>query len=138
MTPINSVYTVLGDYLWIANCFLVVFFELDTSLYLWYKDKKSSIFAHPRNEWFVKKINVKNQKIWKYTPYYSYLLVALIAHEYFDFKYYFPDIYAILIALLVFHSIVFVKDWTREKKEEKGDDTSSVSKEVKDIELIHK
>lgn len=137
MIPTDSVYTVLGDYLWIANCFLVVFFELDTSLYLWYKDKKSSIFVHPRNEWFVKKINVKNQKTWKYTPYYSYLLVALIAHEYFDFKYYFPDIYAILIALLVIHSIVFVKVWIREKKEEKNNNTLLTPNEEK-IELAQK
>lgn len=117
--------------------FFGCFFELDTSLYLWYKDKKSSIFVHPRNEWFVKKINVKNQKTWKYTPYYSYLLVALIAHEYFDFKYYFPDIYAILIALLVIHSIVFVKVWIREKKEEKNNNTLLTSNEEK-IELAQK
>ncbi|MBR4249270.1 MAG: hypothetical protein IKQ24_03865, partial [Verrucomicrobia bacterium] len=120
MIPTDSVYTVLKDYFWIVNCALVVIFELDTSLYLWYKDKKSSIFTHPRNEWFLKKISIKNQKNWKYTPYWSYLILAIMAENYFDFKYYFPNIYTILIVLLVIHSIVFIKEWMREKEEEKN------------------
>ncbi|MBQ7590377.1 MAG: hypothetical protein IJU47_06805 [Verrucomicrobia bacterium] len=138
MIPTDSVYTVLKDYFWIVNCALVVIFELDTSLYLWYKDKKSSIFTHPRNEWFLKKISIKNQKNWKYTPYWSYLILAIMAENYFDFKYYFPNIYTILIVLLVIHSIVFIKEWMREKEEEKNNNPPLTPKEEKDIKLVHK
>ena len=131
---------VLLDYLWIAGFAVIACCELDTSLYLWYKDKKSSIFAHPRNEWFLKKIHVKNQKIWKYTPYGAYLTLAIVAGDNrFDFKYYFSDSYTILIliALLAIHSIVFIKEWMREKKEDKNNNPPLIPKE-EGIELVHK
>lgn len=137
MIPTDSVYTVLGDYLWIVGFALIACCELDTSLYLWYKDGKSSIFTHPRNECFLKKIHIKNQKTWKYTSFGAYLSLALIACDSFDFRYYFSDTYVILIALLVFHSIVFVKVWMREKKEEKNNNTLLTPNEEK-IELAQK
>ena len=138
MIPANSIYAVLADYVWILNIVFLICYGLDMSLYLWFKNKKSSIFVHPKNVWFLQKISGSNQKKWKYGPFIGYIAFFLIACDSFNFRYYFSDNYTILIVLLVIHSIVFIKEWMWEKKEEKGDNTPSVSKGEKDIKPTHK
>lgn len=138
MFPNNSIFLVYFDYIWIFICIFIILCELDTAIYLWHKDKKSSMFLHHKNENFLQKVNPLDLKKWKYKPFFAYIVVFMLIGDWFDFRYYFPDIYAILIALLVFHSIVFVKVWMREKKEEKNNTIPPEPKEEKDIELIHK
>ncbi len=133
----SGIADVILDFLWILNCTFIVCCELDAALYLWFKDKKSSIFTHPKNEWFLKKTGGADQKKWKYSPFFMYFILFILGADWFNFRYYFPDIYTILIVLLVIHSIVFIKEWMREKKEDKNNNPPLIPKE-EGFELVHK
>ena len=112
-----------------------------TDIYLWFRNKNSMLDHSKKLTFFLRKCRVVpdfKDKYWKYDPFADYSVMTFIVGSYYDIRHYIPNIYTIVISLLAVHSIIFMIDWMREKKEEKGDNTSLVSKEEKDIELIHK
>jgi len=73
----SGIADVILDFFWILNCIFIVGCELDAALYLFLKDKKSSIFTYPKNVWFLKKTGGTDQKKWKYSPFFMYFILFI-------------------------------------------------------------
>ncbi len=134
-------FEVYFEFLCISITIYGIFRGLCTDIYLCFANKNSILEHSKKLTFFLRKCYVVpdfRDKYWKYGPFADYSVMTFIVGSYYDIRHYIPNIYTIVISLLAIHSIIFIINWMREKKEEKNNNPTLIPKEGKDIGLIHK